>query len=600
MNHSLEFKCGDNYVQCPIIQSSLGTGIESSAKSVYFSLRTNVSISRNHHFTKQLLISDLFQFGRNPSHKILPVETSASDRYSTIGIYLQCMERYFAEFGEIAALRYWANSPEIIHGIVSFQREKSAKRSIGGRVGYAFRGNLRLWSLDSNDVIQTKRSVFYFDRRSSSVDALENHDGPNILDLDEDCIQEIFAHLNVPDLCSVAKVCQRFKASAQKRFAVHHKSIHFLEIASLDVDALLNFMETFGAFVEKLKVSPQLLPNNIQFPNLLARHFTTLKALSLSYFHMDDSLVNTLHPLLVRMSKLSMYKCILPSSFCAVLTRCSNLTKLKIVESRLEYSVWQPVSFPKMESLTIIPSQESWQLPAFLKCNPQLKKVCLELDGSSTDDEVITELSRPNSIEEIEMCLPIRISGELNISDLCRLRALKKLELYVIDDLIEGRTRTLLESIAANIFLEHLELSCFVFDRPFADAICGLKTLKVFCLNLMRKAHLDANDLYQVCENLNELTDLHVRRDAGHWDQSVLPKLFQKSKNLQRIRVEGFEVKITAATYEKLLAIVNKRNALRPLQSFICPKSMEKFKKCVPQSTINANLSELVISRLFI
>lgn len=44
-----------------------------------------------------------------------------------------------------------------------------------------------------------------------------------ILDLNNDCLIELFRLLPVSDLCSVSDTCSRFRAIAQTAFALNHK-----------------------------------------------------------------------------------------------------------------------------------------------------------------------------------------------------------------------------------------------------------------------------------------------------------------------------------------------------------------------------------------
>lgn len=152
----------------------------------------------------------------------------------------------------------------------------------------------------------------------------------------------------------------------------------------------------------------------------------------------------------------------------------------------------------------------------------------------------------------------------------------------------------------ANILLEHLYLMTFFcnFDDKIAAALSDMKTLKQICLEA---EELDISSLLQICGNLSELTGLHLTVTSFSrtvWNLNVLPNILQKSKKLQLIRLEDINVTITANVYEELLQLAKERTATVPLQIFINKESMQEFKRNVPQLTINANKSILMISAI--
>lgn len=53
-----------------------------------------------------------------------------------------------------------------------------------------------------------------------------------ILDLD-DCLQEVFKHLDLRDLCTAADVCRRFRQNAQSYFASPEFKDDILRIGSI-------------------------------------------------------------------------------------------------------------------------------------------------------------------------------------------------------------------------------------------------------------------------------------------------------------------------------------------------------------------------------
>lgn len=239
---------------------------------------------------------------------------TAGRRESKVGLCVQRMKELFEETDEIVELRLWLNSWKWIHGVVQFQNAEHAGKLLEKQEHKLFEGYKGLlYVMDPTDMLcpETTRArcQFYVKRRFEITESPESREEANVLNLNDDCIQEIFERLNVLDLCLVAEVCQRFKTNAQKRFAIQHKSFHFFEIVTLDSDRMNNFMECFGPFVENLEVSSVFLHDEMGFPHMLMRHFTSLNALTLHEFNLNDAIAEKLKPLFVRLRKLCFIEC---------------------------------------------------------------------------------------------------------------------------------------------------------------------------------------------------------------------------------------------------------------------------------------------------
>lgn len=538
---------------------------------------------------------------------------------SLINISLQETKEYFAEIGEVVSIRVWSTSRDFVSGIVEFREPEHATKVLEKDVRAIMRGMILLRLFDPSILMEPQRfrayNEFYVDGQVSKheISAYDWGDGTNVLDLDDDCIQEIFDYLNVMDLSSVAAACQRFKENAQKRFAVNHKSLHFLEISTLDANGMVRFMQSFGPFIEKLEVCLYFLPNPIQigFSELLLCHFTALKELTLHYFTLDGNFLEKLKPLFGRLTKLRLYKCEVSNAFSEVLASCKELTKIKIIESCVGHSIWPPVHLPKLGSISNLGvySPHASNLPKFWECNPQLKKIELQFEGASTDDQYFPAIANYVSIEKLVLSVPsdywddlerayINLDGYIPL--LNQLSAMKKLKIFasiethqfIPPDSIAKLLRGL---VSAKVPLEHLKLETRVFDRAIATAILDLRTLKTLCLI----TNENIPHLLQICEKLDELSDLRVESYTNlPMSPEVLPNLLRAAKKLQRITVKDIVVTITAEIYDEMLGIAKERDITSPLQIFISPESMVEFKKCVPQSTIMVNLNNVIIFRM--
>lgn len=247
---------------------------------------------------------------------------------------------------------------------------------------------------------------------------------------------------------------------------------------------------------------------------------------------------------------------------------------------------------PKLKTFSIDGNYfaaHSGALKKFLDCNRQLKKV--ELLSGSPRIEIVLEGATHALIEKLALS---------RHSCLTQMTALKKLKIAL--DFWPIQIALFFRELAtANILLEHLELSsiwCEFYERA-AAGLSAMKTLKQICLE---NSAFNISSLLQMCGNLSELTNLHLKVcsfDSTVWNQGVLPNILQQAKKLQRIRLECINAPISADDYGKLFEIARERTATAPLQIFINKESMLEFKRNVPQSTINANRSILMISAYF-
>lgn len=543
---------------------------------------------------------------------ILEIE-GHDESISLVGMFLQCTRNYYAEIGKIASMCFWSKSRDYIDGIVQFEQTKHAQKALESPSHNVLLGRFPLRVLDPICLIRPQ-SVHAYGRlymdgqfAESENDLPTSKDGLNILDIDDDCIQEIFDYLDVMDLCSVAEVCERFRANAQRQFAVHHKSLHFLEVATLNKHRMASFIENFGQFAKKLNVSRHHLPRPITmcFTNMLLWHFTSLEEVTLHRFTLDEKFAELLFPLFVRLKKLCLYECRISNAFSNVLANCSELTKIKVIESYVEKSVWQPMCLPKLESFTVIESvsSQSEYLPEFLTGNSQLRKIGLELPGTINVNKVVATFAHLVHIEKLvlSLCRDTNVERSLNawshlIPLVTRMRRLTKLKIFGYKFLPSKSIAQLFNAMAAaKVPVEHLELRRGGLDALIVDAICNLKSLKTLSLSTHTERP-DERYFLQLCGSLRKLTDLHVETGSYRWRKNVLPSLLQMGQKLQRIRLHFVETPITADIYLQLLEIARERATTKPLQILINPKSMEDLKKSVSQAAINANVDILAVS----
>lgn len=512
--------------------------------------------------------------------------------------------------GEIVSMQFWMYSWESIYGFVEFQNAENAGKACKTHF-HEFtweQKRILLIIIPETDYVLEPiiliRCHFPVDRQSAStsIDIQTNGDDcGNILDLNDDCIREIFDHLNLMDLFSVAEVCQRFQKNAQKRFAIHHKSVNFFEIATLDVDQMKNFMGTFGPLIEKLSVSMFFVPDENAFLSMV-HCFTSVSDLTLHGFTLHDEFVNMMKPVFVRLKKLRLMSCGLSNAYFEVLAYCSELTKLKYKYSSREYFDWPSVHLPKLVNFKYDGYQyaEMKNVRQFLKYNPQLKKIAIGT-ATGSDTNVIGQIGKRSLIEKLALATAGASGSNLCLTQFSSLRKL----ILEVSDCVPASAMVRIIRELADLPLEYLDLFYSKINVEIAAAISGLKTLKTLSLD---SDAWNASPVLQLFQNMDELFCLRLRihdsdfqihdPDFEILDQEDLPNLLQRAKNLQRIILQDSLVSITAEVYKRLLEIARIRSATSPLIIFLDRDSMVDFKECVPKSTIYANKNILIISEI--
>lgn len=224
----------------------------------------------------------------------------------------------------------------------------------------------------------------------------------NILDLNDDCLREIFEYLELEDLCVVKDVCLRFKAISRAHVA-SKKLFEFENILLWDYShtySMVNqtnevntneFLRRFGAFIESLTLMSH---NGIRFTTIsdqnrilesLNPHCVgTLNKLELWNFYIDAETALLVQPLLRGLRQLRLEKCSCFESFVKMLAEWApELRKLEFDQIKRIYDkqeirfVGVQLQFRSMEEISLkrVSNMCNDDIEELLKWNPQLKHI---------------------------------------------------------------------------------------------------------------------------------------------------------------------------------------------------------------------------------
>lgn len=135
----------------------------------------------------------------------------------------------------------------------------------------------------------------------------------NLMNLNDDCLREVFEFLELPDLCIVADVCVRFRSIARDHFggSSHqplklHKACRNGETYAKCLQRIAAFFRNFEPFITSIDVSDiwndgkLTWRNNISIIELIVRYLSeTLRELKLRGFCGSDKFVQLISKLQV-------------------------------------------------------------------------------------------------------------------------------------------------------------------------------------------------------------------------------------------------------------------------------------------------------------
>lgn len=353
--------------------------------------------------------------------------------------------------------------------------------------------------------------------------------GTTILNLNDNCLQEVFECLDTDDLAFVADVCARFRQNAVNTARLKVKRLKLDEKSPVNhYKALRNF----GASLDSVLVNGQCTQRSEaeyqkQIIELLSMYCVgALIQLELICFDITDELALIMRPLIGRLRSLCVKKCAMGDAISKHLSIWSpELHKLhfsmcelsrKDGADKASYGLYQ--HFPKLECIIFhsIKDVKHGDIEEILKQNPQLKRIGMACCNHLNDSIFELFAKYVPEIENIRL-LTFDSGDANNAKSLGLLRALKSLTIQVNSN----RNSTYLQSLmhelnSANIALDMLNLLDvnLHLDSQSIERISMMRTLKILHLKMLKQ--LTASELIEICKPLKELSELQVQ--GGHYN----------------------------------------------------------------------------------
>lgn len=393
-----------------------------------------------------------------------------------------------------------------------------------------------------------------------------------VLDLPDFCLQKIFSHLDQADLVAVAEVCHRFRANAQSH-SIKFKHVDFF-VNGYAERLRLSSLRNFGVFIETINLYEAYGATERQrlVLNKLHRYCNeTLSAITLNKFDataIEDRVV------FQRLRELNTVNCVLserflknlPYSFPAL--RALHLNGVAVPTDL--GGLYQ--HFEHLESICLhgLPHLQNSDVHAFLKFNPQLRKVQLTACEQITESILSTFAQCTPHLENLWLNR-IRVN-ETYIEHFGRLNRLRSLRLGLMSGAV-----LLIDVIAArNIPIETLclvTISDADSTEHLVNGISKCKTLKRLELSQNNWLKLTSSHICQISQQLTGLNELQLYRNGISLSTRDLLVLIQNMPELQLLRYNDpnsprsgdFDFG-TASAHAEIADIVSKRENKLPLR----------------------------------
>lgn len=357
-------------------------------------------------------------------------------------------------------------------------------------------------------------------------------DPPNILILNNDCLLEVFGHLNLVDLCVVADVCSRFRQNAILSF-VYSKKTNLNLWCDISIDRLpvhqfvlktSRILRHLGRYFTKINEFQACLWNiknqngYVKSRALCARKIFylvtkycsgTLSELRFNHIELDEEIMPVAMPLLGCLHTLDLYQCRIDQVFLDLLPQwASNLRELK-----LRLSVTQPKKlqfdclhhpFEHLVNISLMADDlHNNDFDEMLKHNPNMKKIEIS-DSENLDGRIFRSIV--NHAPEVEFLSTtnflLQPGDAFYFGQMSKLQTLK-LGFDGMNPNLEHILPVIRQIVAANIQLKRLYLDTIDFNRyanELVEEVLKFKKLEILFIR----------------EFLGGLTKYHLRNFYTH------------------------------------------------------------------------------------
>lgn len=436
---------------------------------------------------------------------------------------------------------------------------------------------------------------------------MPNDNQLSILDLNDDCLMEIFHNLDALELCAVKDSCQRFRNLTEYHFQTIYNSKPFSFgdkdmrnrkiISQIEQEKVLKH---FGKFIKKLVINAhdfQETPEQVL--RIIGRTCNqNLQDFEMDSILLDDDALDKCKVLLSKLNRLSLDFCYGDEyEFSKCVEYSNSLKELQVLNVREIEGKFLTAKFWQLESLILkeIKCSNIHYIYNFFKLNTNLKR--LQLIRCNFANDYIFKLIADNFVNIEEISVQLRTfssSFEDNLSSLLKLNNLKRLEF----NCGQIQITPFVNFLASKNIIEHFSISDTELSKELCNALSQLKSLKTLKLISMRKTY--KNFMKILSKSLTILEEFYVV-DCNVFTVTNVHELIENAQNLSRLVIKDCK-QFTPFDCNQYLQLVETRRKCyngRQLSVYLDLPAFKACKLIIPKQTFEEAMDSIKLSSYF-
>lgn len=378
---------------------------------------------------------------------------------------------------------------------------------------------------------------------------------PDFFMLNEDCILEIFKHLDFYSLVNSSEVCTLFNKLLHQHIFPRYREFVFAFESKMPLARLHKSLMCIGAYLTELSFKWHDFDHNNRlqrFLEILGQHVgKNIQCVRFRDTHLTEMNIPAIKDMLERIERLEIivynpdYD--LDVDFVVL---CGNLKTFKLLENMQLVLCCKP--WPKLEHLNIVGNEymELNTFRSFLAQNPQLR--CLKFTAYHADDRLRAVAQTLRNVQRLTILPSFPNLSASNIVYLSTLQNLTKLNLMFLD---EADLNGILQCLTRFVGLHELKLH-LLYDGGDTDE------------------HYEPNQqsmiaISQELQNLEKFQTRYIR-----WKESTLIDFIKLSRQLKTLHIHWCDLPTTNSMIWKIVKVLQTNRTqpqLAPFELFVNP-----------------------------
>lgn len=419
----------------------------------------------------------------------------------------------------------------------------------------------------------------------------------SLLQLTDACLEKVFVHLNVEDLCTMANVCKRFRKIAEKEFSENRKKFKF-EGSGCKNAVFRRVLSKFGKLIRAIDASDAYFDGDEQID---VDAIVKCRPPNLEELCLNRAAINcdAVQPLFTRLKHLDLDGCNFTGNKDSLFEKCKNLVTLGFDPCDSCFFIVR--NYPKLEGLSFDTNYPGFfEFFKLIALNPQLKWLCIL--AMAEDIYISSCVKYTKNLERLSirpgrMCSTPETQTRKVFLQLSQLKKLKKLAIDAGYETYAKLVGPLMDAfLKQKVAINQLELNDFTINTNDIKSIANLKTLEIITLDQVGK--ISSADLIALTTKLPVLNTLHLYfRYNIETPISVdtLAKMIKGGTKLEYLGLVGVRnINIKQKEFEMLAKAAQSRAEAKKITiQIIGCKSTTHFE--VPQSIQQTNMKQLKI-----